>query len=130
MARRVVKPVDAHVGRLVRHRRLEVGMSQENLEDILRWPFQQVERYENGTNRIGSSHLMQIASVLGVTPTYFFKGAPTAVTISGNQQNSMDHVAEFVKSEDGVALMRAFIKLPKEVQRSIVNLVDMVAENQ
>lgn len=130
MAKKVIRPVDGHVGALVRQRRLEVGMSQEKLGDAIGLTFQQVQKYEKGTNRIGSSRLMQIANALGVPPTYFFEGAPTAVRVSAKQQDSMDYVSEFIGSKDGGALMRAFLRIPKDVQRSIVNLVDKIAENE
>ena len=130
MTKKVAKPVDTHVGALVRQRRLELGMSQEKLGDAIGLTFQQVQKYEKGTNRIGSSRLLQIANALSVPPTYFFEGAPTAVRISAKQQNSMDYVAAFISSKDGGELMKAFVKLPKDVQRSIVNLVDKISENE
>lgn len=130
MAKKVVRPVDGHVGARVRQRRLEVRMSQEKLADAIGLTFQQVQKYEKGTNRIGSSRLMQIANALGVPPTYFFEGAPTAVRVSAKQQDSMDYVAAFIGSKDGGALMRSFLKLPKDIQRSIVNLVDNIAKNE
>lgn len=130
MAKKIAKPVDTHVGALVRQRRLELGMSQEKLADALGITFQQVQKYEEGSNRISASRMMQIANTLDVQPTHFFEGAPTAQRISAKNQESMDYVAAFIGSKDGGALMRAFIKLPKDVQRSIVNLVDKIAENE
>ena len=130
MAKKIPKPVDSHVGALVRQRRLELGMSQERLGDAMGITFQQIQKYEKGANRIGSSRLMQIANALDVPPTYFFEGAPTALRVSAKQQDSMDYVATFIGSKDGAALMRAFLKIPKDVQRSIVILVKKIAENE
>lgn len=130
MAKKVIKPVDTHVGTLVRERRMAIGLSQEKLGDALGLTFQQIQKYEKGTNRISSSRLMQIANVLGVPPMDFFVGAPTADKITASAQKSMDYIAEFVASKDGNSLMRAFARLPKAVQRSIVNLVEKIAENE
>jgi transcriptional regulator with XRE-family HTH domain len=61
MAKKAVKAVDLHVGGLVKKRRLALGLTQEKLADRLGITFQQVQKYEKGTNRIGSSRLVQIA---------------------------------------------------------------------
>jgi transcriptional regulator with XRE-family HTH domain len=66
-------PTDKHVGRRVRMRRKMVAMSQEKLADALGLTFQQVQKYENGTNRIGASRLQQISHILQV-PVAFFRG--------------------------------------------------------
>ena len=130
MAKKIIKPVDTHVGALVRQRRLELGMSQEKLADAIGLTFQQVQKYEKGTNRIGSSRLMQIANALGVPPTYFFDGAPSALKVSAKSQTYLNDVTAFVASDDGVALMKAFAKLPHAVRRSIVALIEKIAENE
>jgi transcriptional regulator with XRE-family HTH domain len=72
MAKKISKPVDVYVGGRVRARRLELGMSQEKLGNAIGLTFQQVQKYEKGSNRIGSSRLMQIANALKVDPAYFF----------------------------------------------------------
>jgi len=105
-------------------------MSQEKLGDAIGLTFQQVQKYEKGTNRIGSSRLMQIANALGVEPTYFFVGAPTATRPTAGNQQSMQYVGNFVASKDGDALMKAFARLPKDVQRSVVTLVEKIAEHE
>src|SRR5438128_310582 len=70
-------PVDKHVGSRVRMRRVLIGMSQERLGDALGLTFQQVQKYEKGTNRIGASRLQQIAGVLEVSPAFFFENLST-----------------------------------------------------
>lgn len=69
-------PIDAHVGRRVRERRAVMGMSQERLGDALGVTFQQIQKYERGANRIGSSRLLQIGRTLEVPVSFFFEGAP------------------------------------------------------
>ena len=69
-------PIDKHVGSRVRMRRVLIGMSQERLGGALGLTFQQVQKYEKGTNRIGASRLQQIAGVLSVPPAFFFEDMP------------------------------------------------------
>lgn len=70
-------PVDVHVGQRVRARRKMLGLSQTQLGKELGVTFQQVQKYERGTNRIGSSRLFRLSSALDVPVSYFFEGAET-----------------------------------------------------
>lgn len=70
-------PVDVHVGQRVRARRKMLGLSQTQLGNELGVTFQQVQKYERGTNRIGSSRLFRISTTLDVPVAYFFEGAET-----------------------------------------------------
>ncbi|WP_374763771.1 helix-turn-helix domain-containing protein [Yunchengibacter salinarum] len=70
-------PIDIHVGQRVRARRKMLGMSQTQLGKDLGVTFQQVQKYERGTNRIGSSRLFRISNALDVPVSYFFEGAET-----------------------------------------------------
>ena len=65
--------IDAHVGSRVRMRRMMLGMSQEKLGDALGLTFQQVQKYEKGTNRMGASRLQQDADILGVRGASLFR---------------------------------------------------------
>ena len=76
MAKKAPNPIDKHVGSRVRMRRMMLGMSQEKLGDALGLTFQQVQKYEKGTNRIGASRLQQISLILQVPVSFFFEGAP------------------------------------------------------
>ena len=77
IAKKAPNPVDKHVGSRVRMRRMMLAMSQEKLGDALGLTFQQVQKYEKGTNRIGASRLQQISHILQVPVSFFFEGAPT-----------------------------------------------------
>src|SRR5271167_161042 len=68
-------PVDIHVGSRVRYRRMIVGMSQEKLGEKMNLTFQQIQKYEKGTNRIGASRLFQLSKILDVAVGYFFEDA-------------------------------------------------------
>ena len=108
-------------------RRMMIGMSQERLGDSLGITFQQVQKYEKGTNRIGASRLQQIAKTLGVSVSFFFEGAPNIdPTEEGFAENaSPPYVSEFLSSAEGLSLTRAFTKIrDARVRRRIVELVE------
>jgi transcriptional regulator with XRE-family HTH domain len=127
MAKKIPNPIDKHVGSRVRMQRLMLGMSQTTLADAIGLTFQQVQKYEKGTNRMGSSRLMQIANVLQVPPTFFFEGAPGQRKASGSAP-SPAYVSEFLATSDGIALTRAFTRLSSgKLRRSIVNIVKEMA---
>jgi transcriptional regulator with XRE-family HTH domain len=101
-------------------------MSQTDLADALGITFQQIQKYEKGTNRISSSRLHQIASVFGVPTTYFFEN-PLTETI--HHDVNVAGFDQFCASRDGVALMRAFVKIKgKEVRHSIAKMVEEIVE--
>jgi transcriptional regulator with XRE-family HTH domain len=131
MTKKTPNPIDKHVGSRVRMRRMMIGMSQEKLGEKLGITFQQIQKYEKGTNRIGASRLQQIATVLSVPVSFFFEGAPVTDNAGGlSESASPAYVSEFLASSDGLALTKAFMKVkdPK-VRRRIVDLVEaMVAE--
>jgi transcriptional regulator with XRE-family HTH domain len=123
-------PVDRHVGARVRARRVLVGMSQEKLGTSLGLTFQQVQKYEKGTNRIGASRLSQISKILTVPVAYFFEGAPLETGAGGfAEPEQSEFVVDILATPDGVALAKAFsrIKDPK-VRRKIVELVAMMSD--
>jgi transcriptional regulator with XRE-family HTH domain len=120
--------VDIYVGSRVRMRRLILNMSQTKLADAIALTFQQVQKYEKGTNRVGSSRLQQIANVLQVPVTFFFDGAPGQPKISGKAP-SPAFVSDYLSTADGLALTRAFMRLPNaKIKRSIVALVEQIAD--
>ena len=131
MAKKTPNPIDKHVGSRVRMRRMMLGMSQEKLGDALGLTFQQVQKYEKGTNRIGASRLQQISHILKVPVAFFFEGAPLlpGQSVSGmNEAPSPAYVSDFLATSDGLSLTKAFmrIKNPK-LRRRIVDLVEQMA---
>lgn len=125
-------PIDIHVGSRLRLRRNMLGISQEKLGESLGITFQQIQKYEKGTNRVGASRLQAISSILGVPVSFFFEDAPGA---DGTSQKGLaeDHsgsiyVADFMSSTEGLQLNRAFSRIgdPK-VRRRIVDLVKALA---
>jgi transcriptional regulator with XRE-family HTH domain len=130
MKKKIVRPVDAYVGGRVRDRRKDLGMSQTALAEAIGFTFQQVQKYEKGTNRMGSSRLVEIATVLKVAPTYFFEGAP-GQRQSSHKFESPDYITGFVSSADGLRFIRAFQKITSaDLRRSIVVMVDKIADEE
>ena len=82
VVKRIANPVDKHVGSRIRMRRLMLGMSQEKLGNGLGLTFQQVQKYEKGTNRIGAGRLQRISELLQVPVPFFFEGAPQVLGLS------------------------------------------------
>jgi len=108
-------------------RRMMLSMSQEKLGDALDLTFQQVQKYEKGTNRMGSSRLQQIANTLQVPVTFFFEGAPGQSKLDGSAP-SPAYVTDFLATSDGLALTKAFMQIKDaKLRRSIVNLVEEIA---
>jgi transcriptional regulator with XRE-family HTH domain len=129
---KVPNPIDKHVGSRVRMRRVLVGLSQERLGESLGVTFQQVQKYEKGTNRIGASRLQQISNVLGVPVSFFFEDAP-AENASGEgfseSGGGSDYVVDFLSTSEGVSLTRAFMRIrDARVRRRIIDLVSSIAD--
>jgi len=120
-------PIDVHVGSRVRTRRLALGMSQGKLGDALGLTFQQVQKYEKGTNRIGASRLQHVSRILQVRVESFFEGAPGQLKVTGNAPSSA-YVADFIASTEGLTLVKAFIQIKDaKLRHHIVKLVGEIA---
>ena len=129
MAKKTPDPIDKHVGSRVKMRRLMLGMSQEKLGDALGLTFQQVQKYEKGTNRMGSSRLQQISNILEVPVTFLFQAAPGQPKPDGKAPSST-YVSDFLATSDGLALVKAFMKIKnRNARRCIVKLVEVIAGN-
>jgi transcriptional regulator with XRE-family HTH domain len=124
-------PIDIHVGSRIRLRRTMLGMSQEKLGESLGITFQQIQKYEKGTNRVGASRLQNISAILNVPVSFFFEDAPgdqVGGTTGMAEASSSNYVVDFLSSAEGLQLNRAFVKIadPK-VRRRLVDLVKALA---
>ena len=134
--KKIPNPIDRHVGSRVRMRRVMLGMTQEKLGDALGLTFQQVQKYEKGTNRIGASRLQQISRTLDVPPAFFFEGAPSFQAIANSEPGQMGvaedsntpYVADFLATADSLRLIMDFARIhdPK-IRKRIVDLVTSLA---
>jgi transcriptional regulator with XRE-family HTH domain len=126
-------PIDTHVGKRVRMRRLMLRMSQTNVADALGVTFQQLQKYEKGANRISASRLQHAAHIFQVPVTFFFEGAPH---LPGEERTQTDapfpkFVSDYLATSDGLHLTKAFMQIPNaELRRSIVNLIEQIADSQ
>lgn len=129
---KIPDPIDQYVGSRVRLRRLLLGLSQEKLGDALGLTFQQVQKYEKGTNRIGASRLQQIAIFLNVTPAYFFEGMQSAAQAAGagmEEGSAPPFEPDMISTAEGMQLHKAFARIrdPK-IRKRIIDLVHALAD--
>jgi transcriptional regulator with XRE-family HTH domain len=126
-------PVDTHVGSRIRLRRNMLGMSQEKLGESLGITFQQIQKYEKGTNRVGASRLQAIASILGVPVSFFFEDAPgqEAAGAGFAEDTPTSFAVEFCSTPEGLQLNRAFFRITDaKVRRRIVDLVKSLSDDE
>jgi len=133
MAKKSPNPTDKYVGSRVRMRRLMLSMSQEKLGEKLGLTFQQVQKYEKGTNRIGASRLQHISQILKVPVSFFFEGVsgPSKQEDGSSRAPVADYVSDFLSSSDGLALTKAFTNIKdSKLRRRVVDLVEEIAGDQ
>jgi Predicted transcriptional regulators len=124
---RMPNATDVHVGARIRARRMMINMRQEALASQIGVSFQQVQKYEKGTNRVGASRLQSIAHVLGVQPAHFFEGLGAA---SGGAEavDVASDLRKFLTSRDGVELNRAFLRIrDAKLRKKVLALIRTVA---
>ena len=113
-------PIDVHVGARVRLRRTLLGMTQGTLGDALGLTFQQVQKYENGKNRISASRLYDLSRVFDVPVEYFFEDMPADVAASspaakgrGKAKEPPDYELDPMVNRETLELVRAYYKIPE-----------------
>jgi transcriptional regulator with XRE-family HTH domain len=129
-------PVDVHVGSRVRYRRMIVGMSQEKLGERMNLTFQQIQKYEKGTNRIGASRLFQLSKILEVPVGYFFEdafanAAPAQAMHGLHEPEQEGYLLDFLNSREGLDLNKAFAKIhDAKVRRRVIDLVRALSDEK
>ncbi len=106
-------PVDAHVGKRIRHRRWMVGMTQQQLADCVGIKFQQIQKYETGMNRVSASRLWDIAEALGVSISFFFEGLEGA----GDQARQAE--GDRITDKEALELVRSYYAIPEAQRRRL-----------
>ncbi|UTW54165.1 helix-turn-helix domain-containing protein [Kordiimonas sp. SCSIO 12610] len=118
-------PIDVHVGQRVRARRKMLGLSQTELGNELGVTFQQVQKYERGTNRIGSSRLFKMSNTLDVPVAYFFEGAETK--LPGYDEASVLDDDVFTKQETQ-ELVEAYYRIADpRIRKKVLGLARLLS---
>lgn len=124
---RAANAVDRKVGQKVRTRRLEIGMSQEKLAELLGVTFQQVQKYEKGVNRIAVSRLWDIANALEMPVGRFFEGVSTR----GVAEPRQEYVDDALATPEGAQLMALFASIKSQkIRRKVLDLVKTLTDEE
>jgi len=124
---RAANAIDRKIGQRVRSRRLEIGMSQERLAELLGITFQQVQKYEKGVNRIAASRLFDIASALQQPVAKFYEGL--SARAAGAAESRQSYVDDALATPEGAQLMSVFASIRSQrVRRKVLELVRTLAE--
>ncbi|MDM7932838.1 helix-turn-helix transcriptional regulator [Tabrizicola sp.] len=115
-------PVDAHVGKRIRHRRWMVGMTQQQLADKVGIKFQQIQKYETGMNRVSASRLWDVADALGVSVSFFFEGLADGQAAAAQAQGDM------MADKEALELVRSYYAIPEAQRRRLFDLARVLSE--
>lgn len=118
MTTRSASNVDTYIGQRIRARRLQLGISQQDLGEALDVTFQQVQKYEKGANRVSTATLIAIANAMEVEPAHFYHGAPG---MNGKRKNGAPSaVDEFMSTKDGLMIAQSLVLIADEEVRHAV----------
>ena len=115
-------PVDVHVGQRVRQRRWMIGMTQQQLGERVGIKFQQIQKYETGTNRISASSLWDIAEALEVPVSFFFEGLDNSGSMTPATSGDM------LTDKEALELVRAYYAIPETQRRSLFDLARVLSD--
>ena len=116
------KSVDVHVGQRVRQRRWMVGMTQQQLGDRVGIKFQQIQKYEAGTNRISASRMWDIAAAMEVPVSFFFEGLEGQVADTGAARG------DILTDKEALQLVRAYYSIPENQRRRLFDLARVLSD--
>lgn len=127
---RAANALDKRLGQRVRTRRLEIGMSQEKLAELLGVTFQQVQKYEKGVNRIAASRLFDISAAVDMPIARFFEGLTSARGGGGAAYAVDDHIHDALATPEGAQLIAMFAAIKNsKVRRRVVELVKAISDD-
>ena len=113
-------PVDVHVGQRIRQRRWMVGMTQQQLGNKVGIKFQQIQKYETGTNRVSASRLWDIAAALDVSVSFFFEGLEGQVGTAAH--------GDILTDKEALDLVRAYYAIPETQRRRLFDLARVLSD--
>lgn len=127
---RLANAVDEHIGKRVKSRRLQVDLSQEKLADLVGVTFQQIQKYENGVNRVAASRLWEMAKALGVPVSFFYEGLEVAGRGVAEDKGA-DIVFDMMATPEGQRLLAIFGSIRSaKLRRRVVELVRVMAAEE
>ncbi len=133
----IPSPVDVHVGARLRVRRTLLGMSQTTLGDAIDLTFQQVQKYENGANRISASRLFDLSRLFDVPVQFFFDDMPTAVVASspaqggGKAKKLPSYQPNPMTTRETMELVRAYYKITDpQIRKRLYEMAKAVAASE
>ncbi len=127
--KRECSKIDAHVGGQVRRRRRMAGITQEDVGKVLGISFQQVQKYENGTNRMSAGRLYVLANLLNVTVNDFFAGLDLMNQADHGVDDELRRVEQFAASREGMNLNLAYLDAPNpRVRKLAVEVLRLSAD--
>lgn len=115
-------PVDAHVGKRIRHRRWMIGMTQQQLADKVGIKFQQIQKYETGMNRVSASRLWDISDALGVPISFFFEGLDADVAQAEEVEG------DILADKEALMLVRSYYAIPEAQRRRLFDLARVLSD--
>ncbi|MDT8856672.1 helix-turn-helix transcriptional regulator [Paracoccaceae bacterium Fryx2] len=115
-------PVDAHVGKRIRHRRWMVGITQQQLADQVGIKFQQIQKYETGMNRVSASRLWDVAEALGVGIAFFFEGIDEA------REGARAVEGDILADKEALELVRSYYAIPEAQRRRLFDLARVLSD--
>ncbi|MEL6125597.1 MAG: helix-turn-helix transcriptional regulator [Pseudomonadota bacterium] len=121
--------VDEHVGQRIRHRRWMIGMTQQKLAELIGIKFQQVQKYETGTNRVSASRLWDISHAMDVPVSFFFEGLDP-----DDQHDALEALQEKPRGDllvdrEAQELVRSYYQIPEEQRRRLFDLARGLSES-
>lgn len=122
-------PVDVHVGKRIRHRRWMVGMTQQQLGDLVGIKFQQIQKYETGMNRVSASRLWDIAHAMNVTINFFFEGLDAdARDAAMADMETTSEKGDLMVDREAQELVRSYYSIPEEQRRRLFDLARVLSD--
>ena len=118
-------PVDIYVGGRIRMRRTLLSLSQEKLADQLGVTFQQVQKYENGSNRVGASRLYHIAHILSVPVAYFYEGYAENDTLQHNGDDTLD-IDKKLYTRETIELIKSYYAIPETARKKVLEMLKTI----
>lgn len=115
-------PVDIHVGKRIRHRRWMVGMTQQQLAELVGIKFQQIQKYETGANRVSASRLWDISDALDVPVSFFFEG------LGATQEETERMSNDLLSDKEAMELVRSYYAIPEAQRRRLFELARSLSD--